>query len=123
MRFSLSLSRFLWLGILPILMLFASDNRATAGCGDYVLVLPPGMTAAGESEPTDHSVPCHGPSCRKNPAVPSTPMPAPVQTHTQWSDALLVTLDDDNTLRSSTLTDSDDHASGVSADPIVHPPR
>ena len=122
MSLALPYRRFLWLGILPILLLCASANRAAAGCGDYVHVLPPGV-AAGESEPTDHPAPCHGPSCRKTPAAPPAPMPAPVQTHTPSSDALLLALEDDNTLRSSSLTDSDDHPTGGSADPIFHPPR
>jgi hypothetical protein len=109
---------------LPIVVLFASATRATASCGDYVHILPAGQTAPeGEHPPTDQPCPCRGPSCGKTPVTPAAPSPAPVQTLTQTADALLTPSDEDNSTRSTTLTDTADRTPGGAADPIFHPPR
>jgi hypothetical protein len=60
-----------------------SPGRATAGCGDYVIVVNPKASAEPEStEPfADSRVPagpCRGPTCSNQVPAPFAPVPLPV---------------------------------------------
>ncbi len=63
-------------GILLIAMLvvIATAGRATAGCGDYVIVLQQDDETDAEM-PTPEKPPCHGPNCS---ADPTNSVPVPV---------------------------------------------
>lgn len=111
--------------VLTAVGLFASSGRATAGCGDYVVLAAD--TPAADHAPADPGppAPCHGPGCSGRPEQPSPPLTAPV---TQPADP------DPLTASAGRLTASAHPASwAVIADdagppepvcpPVFHPPR
>lgn len=79
----------LCIGILSIAGFCASENRASATCGDYVHILA--KSAADHSEaPISPTKPCNGKSCQQAPIAPAPlPIPSTPTTPTQSLDAIL----------------------------------
>ena len=79
----------LCIGILSMAGFCASENRATAVCGDYVHILAKNA-ADGSEAPVSPPKPCNGKSCEQAPIAPA-PMPIPTTptSPTQSLDAIL----------------------------------
>lgn len=70
-------------------MLFAGDPpTASASCGDYLHILPPGEVAPATEMPVR---PCSGPGCQQTPPEPM-PAPPPAPTTFTGHDAILTAL-------------------------------
>ena len=113
----------LFVGILSIAILCASDDKATASCGDYVQILT-NNTAHNSDTPTVPHPPCHGNSCQKSPVLPA-PMPVPTTaTPVQSLDAILSASIEVEAVQVDTRSDGD-HATSCRGhlDTIFHPPR
>ena len=113
----------LLIGILPILMLCASADRADAGCGDYLHIIP-NHAALPADAPHAPAKPCSGPSCQKSPAGP-TPMPIPTVTNpVQTLDAILPTVCQVTALNGILRIDFTEEGSCPGhLEAIFHPPR
>jgi hypothetical protein len=111
-----------WWPVVAVAVLLGTlsfEGRATAGCGDYVHILPAG--GADESSPKPKP-PCHGPSCQKQSAPPiHAPVPPPPPT--VHPDALLAVDADDDSTRSTPIITSDRRPTAGPTTSVFHPPR
>ena len=114
----------LLIGILPILMLCATSDRAQAGCGDYLHIVPTHGAAPAPDAPHSPAKPCSGPSCQKSPIIP-TPMPIPTPTNpVQTLDAILTAVVEVSALQGILRIDlADAGARPGHLETIFHPPR
>ena len=66
---------FLRRAVLPlavVVFVLAFAGKASAGCGDHVVILKSGGESNAD-EPTPTKPPCHGPHCSAGPAAPTPP--------------------------------------------------
>lgn len=64
---------------LAVLAVLLAAGRATAGCGDHVVILKQTTEQQqDESVPTPVKPPCHGPNCKAGPVDHTPPLPSPV---------------------------------------------
>lgn len=61
-------------GLMAPIVLLLANAKASASCGDYVHILPNGISADGQP-PAHPKAPCHGPNCQDAPRHPPTPSP------------------------------------------------
>jgi hypothetical protein len=107
-----------------VVLLAASASTASASCGDYVHVLPAGLSVGEPS--TDRPLPvspCSQGRCEKAPA-PTTPSPAPAgASGGQVLEAVLASVDAIQPTRAAFGTDSDSQLPCRFPSAIFHPPR
>jgi hypothetical protein len=119
--------------LLLVVIACASPNRATAECGDYVVVLNANDPASpdGRATPTgmlDHpaspEVPCSGPNCSRAPDRHPAPL-APVSTAGPHGKEVVQTLGsvEPSDRASSRLCDSISPRPIRRASSVFHPPR
>lgn len=112
--------------VAAVLLLAATASNASATCGDYVHVLPPGQSVAHPSDgpklpPPDS--PCAQGRCDRTPA-PSAPSPAPAGAPGgQVLEAVLEAVPAIQPSPSAFGFESDCHLPRRSPSAIFHPPR
>lgn len=113
----------LTIGFLPLVMLCATGNRASASCGDYLHIVSDKPQTQNDDTPNQPRPPCNGPSCHQSPATPApTPITVTVTEH-QTSDAILTASAEVIAIQTAVLTDAVFSVCHVPADAIFHPPR
>lgn len=119
-----SLNRWLFtIGLMPLVMLCATGNSASASCGDYLHIVNDNPATQNGDTPVQPRPPCNGPSCRQSPATPA-PMPITVTvTEHQTPDAILTASAELIAVQTTVLTDAVFSACHVPAGAIFHPPR
>ena len=102
----------------------ASENRASAACGDYVHILA-SRTANDSEAPVLPPMPCNGKSCQQAPIAPEPlPIPTAPTSPTQSLDAILSADPEFATHLIALRSDPEDRTSQRGhLEAIFHPPR
>ncbi len=111
------------IGMLPLVVLCASGSKAGASCGDYLHIVADNSQPPSSDTPKQSRPPCHGPSCRQAPVMPS-PVPVTVTaTEHQTLDAILTSSAEVEALQTAVVLDREFPACHILAETIFHPPR
>lgn len=117
------------------LYVLSMANYAEATCGDWLAEPHSAMqeSAGNDTHPTendlkadapDSNLPCHGPSCRKQPSQPAAPSPAPPNTSSRDLVAVAIqSIADSSDIHVSTLYEVEATVSQGHPPEIEHPPR
>ena len=124
MRLLSPLQWLFFVGFLPFGLLCCAENRADAGCGDYVRIASAKPKDAASQGPHDERSPCHEPNCQQK--SPGLPLPAPAAPTVQAPvpDILLdASVELEDLPASEPIACRQSPLSQSLSEPIFHPPR